>query len=212
MCKWRPETEVLRESVSPGRLGSNPISLPPGRLLAHNGAMRAGLYLSGWALLALTALSLVGEMAARGLYDARGFYLSAEELWAVLAPESFAEFRAWFRSAARPFWTYGIGPVLKLPAWLLFGIPGMFAIGYARRFDPPPRDVNTEAIFLYEELAKRAQEEDPSDADDRFPEDSYTAAEASARAAEADWSRDPIGSSTPETEADKPPPVNRPPS
>ena len=89
--------------------------------------MRVGLHLFGWALLGLTALSLVGEMAARGLYDTRGFYLSVEELWAALAPDSFAEFRSWFRSQARPLWTYGLGPIFKLPAWFLFGLPGLLA-------------------------------------------------------------------------------------
>jgi hypothetical protein len=186
--------------------------------------MRAGLHLFGWALLALTTLSLVGEMAARGLYQARGFYLSAEELWAALAPESYAGIRAWFRSEARPFWIYGFGPILKLPAWLLFGLPGMLAIGYARRLDMTSHDFDVEGVFLYEELVRHARDEGYlGAAEDHPPEDNHMAILASARAAEADLAREPIVPAPRESEARKtapepaaneesPPPVNRPPS
>ena len=183
--------------------------------------MRAQLHLFGWALLGLTILSLVGEMAARGLYDARGFYLSAEELWAALAPSSFIEFRSWFRSAARPLWTYGLGPIFKLPAWLLFGLPGLLAIGYARRLDRTPHDLNVEEVFLYEELVKQAKEEGYVEAKERAPEDAYAGIAASAREAEADLIREPIvlpsqgdeGTKVaPEPDAHEatPPPLNRP--
>ena len=196
-----------------------PIPLLPGRFLAHNGAMRAGLHLFGWALLGLTILSLVGEMAARGLYDARGFYLSVEELWAALAPNSFIEFRSWFRSAARPFWTYGLGPVFKLPAWFLLGFPGLLAIGYARRLDQTPHDFDVDGVFLYEELVQRAKEEGHLESEERMPEDAYAGIAASARAAENDLALDPIvfpptrvgeAKAEPETNAEEPPPLNRP--
>jgi hypothetical protein len=179
------------------------------------------LHLFGWALLGLTILSLVGEMAARGLYDARGFYLSVEELWAALAPNSFIEFRSWFRSAARPLWTYGLGPIFKLPAWFLFGLPGLLAMGYARRLDRTPLDFNVEGAFLYEELVKRAKEEGYVEAKEPAPEDGYAGIAASAREAEADLIREPIvisprgdeeAPSAPETDAreETPPPLNRP--
>ena len=154
--------------------------------------MRVGLLLFGWVLLGLTVLSLVGEMAARGLYASRGFFLSTEELWAALAPESFTEFRALFRSAARPFWIYAFGPLFKLPAWLLFGLPGVLAMGYARRLDRTPLDYNVEGAFLYEELVERAKEEGHVDAEERPHEDGYGAVVASMREAEADMIRNPI--------------------
>jgi hypothetical protein len=178
--------------------------------------MRAGLSLAGGVLIGLAFLSLLGEMAARGPVETRGLYLSAEELWAGLAPESHGAVRAWFRSDARALWVYGIGPVLKAPAWLLLGLPGIFAMVYGRRRDAAPSDIDPDEVFLYEALAKRAAEEAQSDADDRLPEDSYAAAEASARAAEADLAREPVvpapregenAKTAPET--DKPPPVNR---
>ena len=181
--------------------------------------MRAQLHLFGWALLGLTILSLVGEMAARGLYDARGFYLSVEELWAALAPSSFIEFRSWFRSAARPLWTYGLGPIFKLPAWLLFGLPGLLAIGYARRLDRTPHDLNVEEVFLYEELVKQAKEEGYVEAKERAPEDAYAGIAASAREAEADLIREPIifppqegerAKAEPDKSEETPPPLNRP--
>jgi hypothetical protein len=183
--------------------------------------MRAGLFLFGWALLGLAFLSLFGEMAARDPHEARGLYLSAEELWAALAPDSFAEFRARFRSAARPFWTYGLGPILKLPAWLLTGLPGLLAIVYARRFGRAADDIETEGFFLYEELVKRAKEEGHADTEEHPPEDGYEAIAASAREAEADLTRNPIIPSpqgdeeakpVPAAGEDKPPPLNHLPS
>ena len=185
--------------------------------------MRAGLILFGWVMIGLAFLSLVGEMAARGQYGSRVFFLSAEELWAALAPESFTEFRTLFRSAARPFWTYFLGPLLMLPAWLLFGLPGILAFGYAHRLDRTPREFDVEEAFLFDELVKRAKEEGHVDPEDRAPEDSYEPIAASAREAEADMIRDPIvpppraaekASPGPEPDAngEKPPRFNLPPS
>ena len=61
--------------------------------MAHNGFMRAGILPAGVVLLGLAFLSLVGEIAIRGPIETRGLYLSAEELWVGLAPDSHAEFR-----------------------------------------------------------------------------------------------------------------------
>jgi hypothetical protein len=185
--------------------------------------MRAGLSILGWTLLVLTALSLVGELATRGLYDAREAFLSAEELWAALAPESFAVFRSWFRSSIRPLWTYGFGPLLKLPAWALFGLPGLLATAYACRLNREPIDYDPSQAFLYDELAQRAREEGYVDAKDRAPEDDTAAIAASAREAEADLARDPIVPPPPEagakavpptmeTDIEPRPPLSRPPS
>ncbi|MBM3733834.1 MAG: hypothetical protein FJW24_10315 [Acidimicrobiia bacterium] len=181
--------------------------------------MRAGILTVGVVLLGLAFLSLAGEIAVRGPVETRGLYLSAEELWAGLAPQSHAEFRSWFRSAARPLWTFGFGPLLKAPAWLLLGLPGVLAVVYGRRRDAAPTDIDPDEVFLYEELAKRAKEEGHANADDRFPADDYGAAEASAREAAADLARNPIVSPpsesrpanpAPESDEAKPPPVNRP--
>ena len=177
----------------------------------------------GWVLLGLTVLSLIGEMAARGLYSSRGYYISTEELWAALAPESFGEFRAAFRSWARPLWIYVLGPLLKLPAWLLFGFPGILAFEYARRLDREPLEYNIEGAFLYEELVKDAKAKGYMEIEDRAPEDSYGAIAASAREAEAEMIRDPIVLSPriaeetkaepqPRSNGENPPRLNRPPS
>ena len=179
--------------------------------------MRAVILLAGGILLGLAFVSVVGEIAVRGPLGTRGFYLSAEELWAGLAPDSHAAFRALFRSDARPLWVFGIGPALKAPAWLLLGLPGLLAVAYGRRRDATPSDIDPDQVFLYEALAKRAEEDGLSGADDRLPEDSYAATEASARAAEADLAHEPVvpvsrEGVAPEVETDKPPPVNRLPS
>ncbi|MEK7245783.1 MAG: hypothetical protein AAB223_07175, partial [Pseudomonadota bacterium] len=130
-------------------------------------------------------------------------------------------FRSWFRSQARPLWTYGLGPIFKLPAWFLFGLPGLLAMGYARRLDRTPHDFDVEGVFLYEELVQRAKEEGHVDAEERPPEDVYAEIAASAREAEADLIREPIvvpargdyepkAAPEPDAREETPPPLNRP--
>ena len=146
----------------------------------------------GRGLIALAILSLVGELAARAFFSAGGFYMSAEELWAALAPVSYTALRDWFRQGALPFWTYGLGPVLKLPAWLLFGAPGIAALWFAEKHESTEEFAAiVESAFLYDELEKRAREDGLLD-DGEFPPGSDAdGILASAREAEADLARDP---------------------
>lgn len=171
----------------------------------------------GRALIALAILSLVGELTARAFFGATGIYLSAEELWAALAPDSYTAMRAWFRQGILPFWTYGVGPVLKAPAWLLFGAPGIAALWRGeRRDDEAEIAADVEAAFLYDELEKRAKEEGFAGGAERSPAAVADDILASAREAQADLARDSIPSSPPQADPNVDDagstPLSRPPS
>ncbi len=195
---------------------------PPGRAKrlagrrdpAHNEPMHA-LVPFGRGLIALAMLSLVGELTARAFLGAGG-YLSAEDLWVTLAPDSYAAMRAWFRHGALPLWMYGLGPVLKLPAWGLFGAPGIAALWVAEKSESAAEiDAITEAAFLYDELEKQAKEEGLLGDNERLPAGDADDILASAREAEADLVRDPIRAPPPDagvTAAAGEEPPTRPPS
>ena len=158
----------------------------------------------------MALLSLIGELAARAFMGTDGLYVSAEELWAVLAPESYEAMRAWFRQGALPFWSYGVGPALKFPAWFLFGAPGIALLWWVEKNNPSEEfESIAEAAALYDELTKQAQAEGYSGDSDRTESDEADNILASAKEAEADLARD-FGE-TPPPGADPEPP-NRPPS
>ena len=146
----------------------------------------------GRGLLALAILSLVGELTARAFFSAGGLYLSAEELWAALAAGSYTAARDWFRQGALPVWTYGLGPALKLPAWLLLGGPGIAALWFAekREFAEEIAAI-TDSALLYDELEKQAKEEGYLGDFEPPPADDAEGILASAREAEADMAHDP---------------------
>ncbi|MBM3565480.1 MAG: hypothetical protein FJX42_05145 [Alphaproteobacteria bacterium] len=173
----------------------------------------SALVLPGRILIGLAMLSFLGELAVRAFVGAAG-YVSAEELWVSLAPDSYAAMRAWFRQGLLPLWSYGVGPVLKLPAWGLFGGPGvalLWAAGRGETADEVARAA--EAAFLYDELEKRAKEEGFDEESDRPTADGGSDIIAAAKEAEAELARDPLFH--PENEAtnegEKTPPI-RPPS
>lgn len=160
-----------------------------------------GLAPLGRALIALAILSLVGELTARAFFGASGIYLSAEELWAALAPDSYTAMRAWFRQGILPVWTYGVGPVLKIPAWLLFGAPGIAALWRGERQDDEAEiAADVEAAFLYDELEKRAKEEGFDGGAERSSAAGADDILAAVREAQADLAREPIPSSPPQAD------------
>lgn len=175
-----------------------------------------GLAPLGRGLIALAILSLVGELTARAFLGAGG-YLSAEELWATLAPDFYAAMRAWFRQGILPFWTYGIGPVLKLPAWLLLGAPGIAVLWLGEREGVAVEAADAaEAAFLYDELEKRVKEEGFAGDAERSSMANADDILASAREAQADLAREPIASPPPQADPNATDagstPLSRPPS
>lgn len=128
--------------------------------------------LLGWALLIGALLAAVGEIAARANVGAQGIYFTSEELWLALAPDSYGGARALIGEALSPaVWQALAATLLKLPAWLLLGLPGGLLAWLARAKPEDADDFDPDAPFLLDELARRAREEGFGEGDDRLPED-----------------------------------------
>ena len=154
--------------------------------------MKRIAFLFGIGLLALAFLVTGAELAARTILSAQNttqggavgsgdIFMSTRLVWRTIAPHSFLLL---LNSAAWPV----IKHALALPAWVLFGLPGLaLAIGYRTRDaeDLVHRQdqAHQDALYLFDELALAAQKEgydglqddrDPSNPADIVPaEDHY---------------------------------------
>ena len=121
----------------------------------------------GKILLVLAFLVTAAELAAHGMVPDLRALPSSGEVWAVLKPDQYQDFMG---SNPNGLWLMA----LKVPAWALFGIPG-FALVIACRDKMAGEDPELEqAMFLYDELAKRVEEEgfeDFSDLNDKPSDD-----------------------------------------
>ncbi len=94
----------------------------------------------GWGLV---ALALIAAAIEAGVLMAREDWgtMSATELWDYAAPYSLREFRTGVRmTLGAAGWDYGIGLLLILPAWLLFGAPGVGLVYVTRSRTPPSEE------------------------------------------------------------------------
>ena len=112
----------------------------------------------------------------------RGFIVSAHDLWYALSPSSLiiSEIRV-ERLLGSWVWDPVILTFLKLPAWLIFGGPGVILLTSFR----PNRDPKSieemakvmESFELYDHLTKLAKEENPPGEEhgpqDILPENPY---------------------------------------
>jgi len=141
----------------------------------------------GLALLVGAFAAAVGEMIARTIPGVSRFYVPADELWAALGPRSYRDAQRWITDALHPaLWDPVLVTLMRLPGWALFGVPGGLLAWFFRPQREPPEDFDPDAPFLYDELAKRAQEEGYGEGDDRLPEDLAPRIVDSAREAGAD--------------------------
>ena len=131
------------------------------------------LFLLGWILLAGAFLVGAYETMARVQGAAAGGILSAYDLWYTLWPGKLVVTQILVeRHLHAVFWEYLAVPVLSLPAWLLLGGPG---VTLAWRFRPrgsEDEEADEDSLFVYDALAKAAEEEDDYDhrEDDMAPD------------------------------------------
>ncbi len=154
--------------------------------------MKRIAFLFGIGLLALAFLVTSAELAARTILSAQDapqggatgggdLFMSTRMVWRTVAPHSYLLL---LNSAAWPI----VKHLLALPAWILFGLPGLaLAIGFRTRdaedLAAQQDQAHQDALFLFDELAKAAQKEgydglqddrDPSNPADIVPaEDHY---------------------------------------
>jgi hypothetical protein len=91
-------------------------------------------------------------MVARTVPGVSKFYVPADELWAALGPRSYRIVQRWIEGTLHPaVWDPVLAVLLKLPAWMLLGVPGGLLAWF---FRPPrglPPDFDPEAPFLHDD-------------------------------------------------------------
>jgi hypothetical protein len=84
-------------------------------------------------LLLLTAVMAAVDDVTRSMAADRTVTTSTYDHWSTLAPKTLEAARASVERRTHPVvWTWGLAPVLQLPAWGLFGFLGL-ACGWAGR-------------------------------------------------------------------------------
>ena len=147
--------------------------------LGHHRPMRFGFYI-GWVLLLAAFAGAAAETIARALPGGAGWMLSAADLWQALWPGAYLISAIRISAVVPQLWDPVILTFLSVPAWMLFGLPGVILAWMCR----PNRELSAAAaeelqeheasLFLYDDLAREARkwardEGDDLGADDRLP-------------------------------------------
>lgn len=138
--------------------------------------MRLGFYI-GWLLLLAAFAAAAAETIARTLPGGAGWMLSAAELWQALWPGAYLIASIRISGMMPELWDPVILTFLSVPAWLLFGLPGVILAWMCR----PNRLLSAEAeqelqeheasLFLYDDLAREARKWAQDEGDDRSVDD-----------------------------------------
>lgn len=128
--------------------------------------MKRTFFLVGIGFLGLVFISAAVEVAARAMSRDLGWLPSLGQIWAVLSPDEFDAFMAGSQ------WI-GWQHLLALPAVVAFGLPGILFIFVFRNRENSPNAEHEASLFLFDELAKQASEENfDNPGDDTEPSDS----------------------------------------
>lgn len=122
------------------------------------------LRLLGLILLGLAFLAAAFEVAARGLSQA-DMNLSAREVLSVFLPDALDSVRRVVVETISPsFWDYVVSPLLDLPGWLIFLLPGA-VLFWRYRSDEDRVDAGAESFpdASYEDIVAAAREADEDD-------------------------------------------------
>ncbi len=137
-------------------------------------APMALLFLLGLGLVGGAVIVAAAEAVARVRPEAPppGLFMSAADLWSLYFPTAFVDFQVMVAAVHPLLLDPVMTTVLAVPAWAVLGVPGLVLIWHGRprgsgdddgAFDP-------DALFLYDELARRAHEEGYLDGDDMAPD------------------------------------------
>jgi hypothetical protein len=140
-------------------------------------AMKVLFYL-GWVLLVLAFAAGAAEVVPRSLAGGRTVVVSAYDLWYSAWPGSLVTTQIRIERHLVPWlWDPLLVTLLKLPAWLLLGLPGGLLAWFnrarkqmseAERLDLQKQE---ESFQLYDRLAREAREAGYSDReDDQLPD------------------------------------------
>lgn len=140
-------------------------------------AMKVFFYL-GWVLLVLAFAAGAAEVVPRSMPGSRTFFVSAYDLWYTASPGSLITTQIRIERYLHPMlWDPLLVTLLKLPAWLLLGLPGGLLAWFnrsdkqmseAERLDLQKQE---ESFRLYDRLAQEAREAGFGDhEDDQLPD------------------------------------------
>ena len=137
------------------------------------------LFYLGWVLLALAFTTGAAQVVPRALPGGTsGGVVSAYELWYAAWPGTLITTQIKIERLLHPWlWDPALVTLLKLPAWLLLGLPGAMLTWFLR----PQRGLSEaeredlrkqeESLLLYDRLAREAREAGFSDdEDDQLPD------------------------------------------
>lgn len=135
--------------------------------------MKRIFFVLGIGFLGLAFFGAAFEVAARAMSRDLGWLPSIGQVWATLSPGGFQDFLD-----AGPWigWQHMVG----LPAVVLFGVPAFILIFVFRDTDESPNAEHEASLFLFDELAKHAQDTNfdnagddtaPSNPEDLHPAD-----------------------------------------
>ncbi len=127
-------------------------------------------YLTGWGLLVLAFLGAAFESAARGRFGVEvGFFMSSQELLSAFCPEYLRAAQEWIEGALHwALWDPVLITLLRLPAWALLGIPGVYLVVRYRPSRGHVEDIDEDQLFLFDRLVKRAREEGYHETEEDF--------------------------------------------
>ena len=136
------------------------------------------LFYLGWALMLLAFAAASAETLPRALPGVRGMYISAYDLWYAAAPGNLVVAQIRIEKFLHPWlWDPVIVTVLVLPAWALFGLPGVALAWFCRSHRTMTEQQleefrkHEESLFLFDKLAREAKEAGFGiDEDDRLPD------------------------------------------
>jgi hypothetical protein len=95
--------------------------------------MKAALRILAGLLFLIAVMAAVNDVT-RSLAADRTVTVSTYEHWSTLAPKTLEAARASVEKRTHPVvWSWGIAPLLQLPAWGLFGLLGLLSAWGGRR-------------------------------------------------------------------------------
>ena len=111
------------------------------------------------ALLMAAFLAAMLEVAGRVITGTMD-YMSAHDLLYTFVPGKYIVFQSWIEDhISRALWDPVLRTVLSLPAWALFGIPGV-ALAWACRTRHADEEEHGDAGTTYEDIVAAAKEAD----------------------------------------------------
>ena len=133
----------------------------------------------GWALLLAAFAAAAAEIVVPLHPGSRDLFVSSYDLWYTGWPGTLIKLQIRLERIAPFLWDPVMTGILALPAWLLFGLPGIVLTwmsgprGFADRRERAEVRKYEEAMLFYDDLARQARDQGMDrDGDDMSPDHS----------------------------------------